>query len=49
MLSALSGRMRRRDETMRQWQSEGEMGLGKRSSQKKTVDGEREMEYMSEY
>lgn len=48
MLSALSGRMRRRDETMRQWQSEGEMGLGKRSSQKKRWM-EREMEYMSEY
>lgn len=34
--------MRRRDDTMRQWQSEGEMGLGKRWSQKKTVDGERD-------
>lgn len=28
MLSALSGRMRRRDETKRQGQSEGEMGSG---------------------
>lgn len=34
MLSALSGRMRRRDETERQGQSEGEMGLGERWSQK---------------
>lgn len=34
MLSALSGRMRRRDEAERQGQSEGEMGLGERQSQK---------------
>lgn len=48
MLSALSGRMRRRDESKRQWQSEGGMGLGKKMESEKQWM-EREMECMSEY